>query len=597
MLERARLTAAIRIVAVLVLGGFAFLNAAADLSRAFGRPNGDYGLRTTGTFVIGVEPGSPAAKVGLRAGDAISLDDNAPFIRRTAIRGFAPAPGTPLRVTVLSPARKSVVVTAVQEPSAIAPYLVARQIVYILCVLLGAALLLLRPSTSTWGLFLYSLDAVGSARTVLSILLHDTPLFWLIAAFNALFDAASVFGLVLLCVTLARRKLQVADKLLLGAAALLGLSFAIIEPGQPNRILMSDAARVSSILILIAYLLAAFALARSWRLAAERFRARVDWIGLGVLLSAAAGSAKYLLVAVGSPFETYALISVLGLVPATVFVTSAYALLRERIVDVSFVVSRALVYAILTSTIVGVLALIDWFISGRLAQVRLGLLLEICAALGLGFAMQHLHRWSDDIVDRFVFRSVHEAEVGLRRLGATLIHAPSRSVIDRIVCREATKIMSLASAAVFHHTDADAFRRTCSVGWPENAVQQLEAGHQLALYFMTEERPVVPSNVFEADVVLPRSIAAPVLALPCILQHELIAFVLYGSHTSGAQPDAKDIDLLREFTERASAAYEHVEAASRAEKIRTLQAENEALRSILGAEDVKLRSAIPRRQS
>jgi hypothetical protein len=211
--------------------------------------------------------------------------------------------------------------------------------------------------------------------------------------------------------------------------------------------------------------------------------------------------------------------------------------------------------------------------------------------------MQHLHRWSDDIVDRFVFRSVHEAEIALKRLGATLVHAPSRSVIDRIVCREATKVMSLASAAVFHHTNAAAFQRTCSVGWPENGVQQLEAGHQLALYLMTEERPVVPSDVFEADVVLPRSIAAPVLALPCVVQHELIAFVLYGSHTSGAQPDAKDIDLLREFTERATAAYDHAEAVSRAEKIRTLQAENEALRSILGAEHVERRSATPQRQS
>jgi hypothetical protein len=551
-------------------------------------------LLTTGTLVNGVKPGSPAAKIGLRTGDAISLADNSPFIRRLAVRGVATAPGAVLRVTVLSPTRKSVVITAVPESSANAPYLIARQIAYMLCVLLGAALLFLRPSISTWALFLYSLFAVGLAETVLTILLHDTPFFWLEAALVVLSAAASVFGLVLLCVTLARRKLQVADKVLLVAGALVGLSVGMIDPVQPIPVPgLSYAAgtRIVSILMLIAYLLAAFALARSLRSAAEGSRARMEWIAFGVMLSAAAISVKYLLISIGSPLATYAVTSILNLVPFTVFVASAYALLRERIVDIKFVVSRALVYAILTSATIGVLALLDWFVSSRLVQVRLGLLLEICAALGLGFALQRMHEWSDGIVDRVVFRSMHEAEVALRRLGATLVHAPSRNVIDRIVCREAAKAASLASAAVFYRTDAVSFLRTCSLGWPEDSVRCLPADHPLALYLMTEERPVAPSDSFEADDVLPGGIAAPALALPCVVQHELIAFVLYGSHTNGAQPDGKDIELLREFAERATAAYGHVEAASRAEKIRTLQTENDVLHTMLKAAQVELRGS------
>jgi hypothetical protein len=228
MFERARLVTAIRIIAVMILGGFALLTAAADLSRAFGRPDGDYGLRTTGTLVNGVEPGSPAARAGLRVGDSISLADNSPFIRRTALRGFAPAPGTPLRVIVLAPTRKSVVITAVPESSTNAPYLIARQIAYMLCFVLGAALLFLRPSISTWALFLYSLFAVGLAETVLTIRLHDSPLFWLEAALVVLLVAASVFGLVLLCVTLARLDSALRSSACMSgaAASLTGLSSA-----------------------------------------------------------------------------------------------------------------------------------------------------------------------------------------------------------------------------------------------------------------------------------------------------------------------------------------------------------------------------------
>lgn len=589
MLERARQAAAIRVVAVLVLGGFALLNAGADLSRAFGRPIGNYGFQTTGSVVNSVAQDSPATKVGLHKGDAISLAGNAPFISHAAMRGFAPSPGTRLRVTVLSPVPRSVVVIAASEPAGNAPYLVARQVLYMLSVVLGAALLFLRPSISTWALFLYSLNAVQPAVTILSILLQRTRLFGLEASFHVLLAAASVFGLVLLCVTLARHKFQLVDRLLLAAGTLVGLAYGTVYLSQlipvPG-INYAASAGTEAALTLVAYLFAAIALARSFRMAAERFRARMEWIGLGVMLSAAAISIKFLLVSIASPLGIYPVISILNVVPATVLATSAYALLRERIVDVNFVVSRALVYAILTSATIGVLALVDWFVSSRLAQVRLGLLLEVCAAIGLGFALNRMHRWSDEIVDRFVFRSVREAELALRRLGATLVHAPSRSVIDRIVCSEAAKATALTSAAVFHQTDAKTFARTYSVGWPENAVRQLPAGHQLTLYLMTEERPLAPGSCFDSRDELPQGLAAPVLALPCIVQHQLIAFVLYGSHTSGAAPDVKDIELLRDLAERAAAAYEHVEAVNRVEEIHKLKAENEALRTMLGVERV-----------
>ena len=177
----------------------------------------------------------------------------------------------------------------------------------------------------------------------------------------------------------------------------------------------------------------------------------------------------------------------------------------------------------------------------------------------------------------------------MRRTSASAQWSGYLYAFDRIVCREVAKAASLASAAVFYRTDAVSFLRTSSLGWPEDAVQCLPADHPLVLYLMTEERPVAPSDSFEDDAVLPRGIAAPALALPCVVEHELIAFVLYGSHTNGAQPDVKDIELLREFAERATAAYGHVEAASRAEKIRTLQTENDVLRTMLSAAQVELR--------
>ncbi len=243
--------------------------------------------------------------------------------------------------------------------------------------------------------------------------------------------------------------------------------------------------------------------------------------------------------------------------------------------------SAALVYAILTSITVGILALIDWFVSERLQQVRLGFLLEVCAALGLGFAIQHMHRWSDAIVDRYVFRAVHEAELALKRLGNALAHAPSSEAIGRLICHDAVKVMSLASAAVFHLTGDEGFVRTASSGWLGETLERIGIDHRIALYLSAEERQIIPDEVFDDDDNLPKATARPALAVPCIARHELIAFALFGSHKSGAQPDAKDVELLREFIDHATAAYEHVAVVDLTKTIRALRAENGMLRSLL----------------
>jgi len=580
MLRLAGRSATLRVVIVLILGGFAIFNAAFDFTRIFGHPLGDYGFATDGTRITRVNLGSPSARAGLRAGDVISLAHNSDLLRNFAFRGIAPSPGAVLHVSVFAPHRRDVSVVAVAEPSTNFPYLFVRQTLYIICILVGALLLLKRPGVSTWALFLYSLGAVVEGQAVLSATLFGTPLYGIRNALYSLFVPASTFGLILFVLTAAHRPLRVTDKVIIGIAAALALANGIVHAGQPPVFGMwtyGQTAAYASAITLLAYLFAVVSMPRTYRLSGERSRARLQWIALGVIFSALAIATKEL----GVTSFNYATISVLDTVPITVFATSAYALLRERIVDVNFAVSRALVYAILTSVTVGILALIDWFVSERLQQVRLGFLLEVFAALGLGFAIQHMHRWSDAIVDRYVFRAVHEAELALKRLGNAIAHAPSSEAIDRLVCQDATRVMSLASAAVFHLAGDEGFVRTASSGWPGEALERIGIDHRIALYLNAEERPIIPDDVFDDDDILPKATARPALAVPCIARHELIAFALFGSHKSGAQPDVKDVELLREFVDHATAAYEHAAVLDLTNKVRTLRTENGMLRSLL----------------
>ena len=92
-----------------------------------------------------------------------------------------------------------------------------------------------------------------------------------------------------------------------------------------------------------------------------------------------------------------------------------YAVLRHRVVDVSVVLNRALVYAATTSLVLGLFALLESLIERTTLGHGAGLMLELAVPLALGAALSTVHRRIEAVVERFFFRHQYRAEVALRR--------------------------------------------------------------------------------------------------------------------------------------------------------------------------------------
>ena len=92
-----------------------------------------------------------------------------------------------------------------------------------------------------------------------------------------------------------------------------------------------------------------------------------------------------------------------------------YAVLRHRVVDISVVLNRALVYAATTSLVLGLFALLESLIERTTLGHDAGLLLELAVPLALGAALSTVHRRIEAVVERFFFRHQYRAEVALRR--------------------------------------------------------------------------------------------------------------------------------------------------------------------------------------
>ena len=273
-------------------------------------------------------------------------------------------------------------------------------------------------------------------------------------------------------------------------------------------------------------------------------------------------------------------------------ITVAYTVVTQRVFDIEFVISRALVYGSITTMVAGTFLLLDWFLSQQFNATRFTLTAEIIVALAFGSWLNILHHNVDRFVDSTFFRARHQAEKRLARAAAALARAESHEAVDRFMVHEPVQALALTSGALFRRSQPDkGFTRELAIGWGEPDLTELTADHPLVLHLLAEGAPVRLADVrWSADDGEFR-VANSVLAAPVLLREQLAAIVFYGPHRSGADIDPDEIRSLAPLTERAGAAYDHIEVQSLRAVVEALMEERETA----GREMARLRDELSRR--
>lgn len=196
--------------------------------------------------------------------------------------------------------------------------------------------------------------------------------------------------------------------LVLGAAAITALGGPIVVVTARWAGLMQP---WWGLLLLAAYLVPIALLIASYRHADARQRQRLRWLLWGSVVFVA-GLAFY---DVPLPLSFVAI----GMLDNALVTLGAammlYAVLRHRVVDVTVVLNRALVYAATTSLVLGLFALLESLIEHTALGHGASLLLELAVPLALGAGLSTVHRRIEAMVERFIFRHQYRMEAALRR--------------------------------------------------------------------------------------------------------------------------------------------------------------------------------------
>lgn len=547
-----------RVAALLTAAIVVALNVAATATLFLPQTTFGYTLTyTRGYFVQSVDPATAAARAGIVSGDQIDFTRSSLHDRIIGLSYQPALPGERVSFAVVRNGAGRTVTIEARSPTAAESqtgllalpwFLRVAGFVYIAVALV---ILLQRPSRMTWGLFLYLMSA-----TSITVYRFPDSLFLIAQFASDVLSIAGPVGLIIFAARFPSGQPTTRWKSWLDRSAIpIGALFAIPNLAWDATALLRGSSPAgwmslgSTLSALVLILVAAIALAQTYLATPAQERQRLQWVIAGVLMtliSYAAEWARYWeaafsLVTSGPLTWTSAL-----LYAAAPFAL-AYAVVRQRVFDISFVISRTIVYTVLTASIFATFAFIEWLIGRVIEHSGVKFILVPLAAIGVAFWLQGVHSKIEVWVESIFFRRRRAAETRLAGVAEGLPYAEHADDVELALVREPQVALAITSATLFKR-DQDG--RYVSDG------EVLDG--PLVLEVQGKRGPLRLHHLLDTDGAT-QNARTPILAIPVFVRSRLEAVALYGAHVNGDDIDPDEVDALRNICIAAGSAYAHLD--------------------------------------
>jgi len=482
--------------------------------------------------VLSVRPGSPAARAGIRPGDSISFGSTA--LERARVQ-YA-LPGT--RVTVfVNGAQKTLVAPKGSFPT----LLVAPSIIRLAFLAVAALLAWRRPEDSAARvlvlfLFCYAL-LLGLPNNLMPtpllsfIVLQIGSTILLLTGTGAAATFAAQFpsGVA----KPVPRRLARTAQILVALGVVLTIVVGAFSLPDRGIALVNNA--IAWIFIAIAALVVVtLAVAYAAGAQSERQRRRWVFLMLGIGLAAVLIDVAVQTTLGYSQIVDLATLLCIGVIPFGL----AYVILRHRVIDVGFVLNRAVVYGAVSVIIVGIFVIVESLTSKYVEQHSQAgsIALQLAVALTLGFSIRFIHARVDRVVDSVLFRQRHLDEEAIKDFTHDAHYITSGDVVLERCVTVSLKHGRATKAGIWLRDGSKTYRSHDSNFGSSAGIDENDP----ALVAMRARRVVADLHVLGST--LPGTVA-----FPMIVRGELIGTLVCGAKEQGEAYAPDETAALRDM--------------------------------------------------
>lgn len=421
---------------------------------------------------------------------------------------------------------------------------VAQMFVFFLIVLIAAALVLMRPAPTTWAFYFYSTSlAFAPAQLTMEYTPVGVRLGILLLRFVV--EAAGAAALVSFALRFPQTQpagaAKIFERILLFGVAPLVAVFAIMGfSANP-----ADSWGVGSLglYFLATAIVAALVLIARYLGSSSDQRSRLQWIVAAFAVAFIPLAILNAVEAAGvfpSPWLINSSFIFLIVVPLSV----AYTVFKHRLFDLRLIVSRALLYAVSTSIVIGLLALVDWGVGKWLAESRFALAAELVMAVAIGVLLTTTHRRLEHFLNSVIFRAQVAALQAVRRFAheTDLIADPQYLLLQTY---EALRARLENEYAAIYTAEGSSYALVTPVTEP---APQLFASHDLAVLRL--RRWLEPYECEE-----PGHPLYGALLLPMTARGQLVGFIACGPKRDRTHYLPDEVETLSLLAHRTGSAY------------------------------------------
>ena len=466
-----------------------------------------------------VEPSSSQSlPPGLQAGDVIALAQLSPALRVLLLRTRDVPPGTRVEVPLERDGRQ-VHVTLRARPDGV-PSLARAQFIIFLIVMLTITVLTLWRGRD-WAA--WSMSALFfSALLKKGVIEMPASLSWLPVLHQArslIAILVQVPALFVLADTLAGGSLPPLLRRIarIACAAMVALVTLFFEAADVPLIFGGASVvpawthALAPALTLGVFALTLLVLIAGYRRAAHQERLRIRWI---LWSTALLGISSIIFVLMNTARHPY-LFQGLVVAQGVALVGYLYAVLRTRLIDVGFVIDRALVFGLLTALVFGSFSILEETLHQFAVGDKFGWALQALAALVLAVVLSPLHKRLENWIEQIFFRSQRLALLALERLAR---ECPFVEREAHLLAMAVERLQPHCAAVALYERAGGSYRRGAAYGgpWPETIDADDAAFVALRATHETVALADQSSDLGAEGLALPMTVAESVLgALVC----------------------------------------------------------------------------------
>lgn len=238
----------------------------------------------------------------------------------------------------------------------------------------------------------------------------------------------------------------------------IGVVFFGLAPSASVSAAVSGAT-IAAIVVPLVMLLAGY------RRAPHSNRLRIRWVLLSTAYLVVCAAAILVLAPIQDRYPN--LFEFVYTARAFAFAGYLYAAVRTRLVDVSFVVNRALVYTGITALLFGVFSVFELGLHQLAVSDRLSWALQALAALLVAVALSPLHRRLEHAVERIFFRKQRLAIASVRSFAAECAFIEQQS---RLLDTAVERLQGQCAGVAVYERAPSGYQLRASRGhaWPES---------------------------------------------------------------------------------------------------------------------------------